>query len=59
MAKERLFSEPTTTTESESDEPESRFDALASQVFSVTKEEIDKRESEWKHARKRKRVKKR
>ncbi len=49
MAKQRLFPEPTST--SQSDDPTQRFDALASKVLAVSKSEIDKREKQWRKAK--------
>jgi hypothetical protein len=51
MAKQRLFPEPISV--STNDDPNQRLDALARKVFSVSKDEIDKRENQWKRARKR------
>ncbi len=48
MAKQRLFPEPITV---DKREPEERFEALATQVFTVPKAEIDKRERRWKRQR--------
>jgi hypothetical protein len=50
MAKQRLFPEPITATTTAN--PNQRFDALASKVLAVSKAEIDKREKQWKRARK-------
>lgn len=54
MTRPRLFPEPTTTTTDTTGDPNQRFDALAAKVLTVSKEEIDKRETQWKQARKRK-----
>lgn len=59
MTRPRLFPEPTTTESDASGDPNQRFDALAAKVLAVSKDEIDKRESEWRKTRKRKRVKRR
>jgi hypothetical protein len=48
MANEKLIPEPP---ETDSTGPKSRFTELASMVFSVPKEEIDKREAEWRKDR--------
>jgi hypothetical protein len=44
MAKERLFPE---FTPDDKREPHERFEALAAQVVTVPKSEIDKREKQW------------
>ncbi len=50
MAREKLFPIPKDDEGAEDDRrtPKERFDALAAQVFRVTKERIDKREEAWK-----------
>lgn len=51
MAKQRLFPEPITT--STSRDPNERFDQLATKVLSVSKDEIKKREKQWRKAKSR------
>jgi len=53
MTRPRLFPEPRTT--SDSDDPNKRFDALAAKVFTVSKDEIDKREKDWRKQKRKKR----
>lgn len=55
MTRPRIFSEPTTA--STSDDPIKRFDALASKVLAISKDEIDKRETDWQRERKRQKAK--
>jgi hypothetical protein len=49
MAKQRLFPK---APEHDRREPHDKFTALASKVVTVPKAEIDKREREWQHERK-------
>lgn len=48
VAKQKLIPEPPDTDKTG---PKGRFAEIASKVFSATKTEIDRRESEWKHER--------
>ena len=49
MAKQKLIPEPPDTDKTG---PKGRFTEIATKVFSVPKEEIDKREAEWQQQRK-------
>jgi hypothetical protein len=52
MAKQRLFPEKAPT---DKQEPHDRFTDLAKRVVNVPKDEIDKRETQWRTAKRRKR----
>ena len=52
MAKQKLF--PASTSKaSDKREPHERFTVFASKIVTVTKAEIDKRETEWRRHKKR------
>lgn len=50
MAKERLF--PSKAADDDTRKPHDKFSDLASQIVTVPKSEIDEREKQWQHERK-------